>query len=144
MKMKDWWCSQQTTFIKKFRPRQRLSLTEAIHVMTDTSTLEHIKINNNSDTLWPRISPYREFEPPLSVLAGRAYNLRSAHFTGFYYTEDGKGVELPRDLPSLSELLIESADGGVANDIIELESGESVREAVEIPRFRQTESLQVG
>ncbi|KAH6718809.1 hypothetical protein BKA61DRAFT_596273 [Leptodontidium sp. MPI-SDFR-AT-0119] len=92
-------------------------LTNHIHVLTDTSILEHIFIENGANNMFAMSSPYSFSNSALAAMARQAPNLRSVHFGSFDYDCDATDIDLRSDFPALDSFYVRDEYDGVVAEL---------------------------
>ncbi|KAG4430108.1 hypothetical protein IFR05_014406 [Cadophora sp. M221] len=93
------------------------ALTNHIHLLTNTSVLEQIFIENGADNMFAMSSPYSFSDPALTAIARQAPNLQSVHFGTFDYDCDATGIDLQRDFPALDSFSARDEYDGVVAEL---------------------------
>ncbi|KAK0115028.1 hypothetical protein ONS96_013499 [Cadophora gregata f. sp. sojae] len=92
-------------------------LTEDIHLLTNTSVLEHIYIENVAQGIFASSSPYSFSNSALSALAKSAPKLQSIRFDTFDYDCDATGLHLQTDFPALDSFYVRDEYEGLVEEL---------------------------
>ncbi|KAH7403720.1 hypothetical protein BKA64DRAFT_459050 [Cadophora sp. MPI-SDFR-AT-0126] len=121
-------------------------LTKDIHLLTDTSVLEHVFIGNSAKRMFASSSPYSFTSSALGAIAQMAPKLRSAQFDTFDYDCDATGIDLKKDFPALDSFYARDEYEGVVQELakcggLDAQSGQWKRLALGNPESDQISEL---
>ena len=98
-------------------------VSKHIHILTDTRVLEELAISNRDLKIRGDCNPYKmayltvPFMPALAPIKGIAPNLPRVSFENFEYGIDAKGIDMWRDFPQLSGLVVGEVEETLEEDL---------------------------